>query len=251
MTGVAAVRLKSLVGLSILSATALLGPVAAEAATPSELRQNNEYTFKVLGFGRSRLQETRFELRGERHRLNFGAQFAKYKGAPVLAEPFRDSDHRYEAGELINAKITKTWKEMNYLTSLEPRRLLGRDLDVALGAGVAVLEFDYRLGSDDNETLDKRTDVGYRLASEIDWRLGQRLTLSSFIYLPVPIDNTPSILTLDLMAGYELMRIKSTRLTMLTGVAYHRVRHPDDLPVPHQIHLLTKPLFKLGFALSL
>jgi hypothetical protein len=251
MSGAAGTRLKSLIGLSVLSAAALLTPAAGQTATPSELRQQNEYAFKVLGFGRSRLQETRFELRGERHRLNFGAQFAKYKGAPTLAEPFHDSAHRYETGELINAKIKKTWKEMNYLTHLEPRRLLGRQLDVALGAGVALLEFDYRLGSDDNETLEKHSDIGYRLASEFEWRVGQRLTLSSLVYLPVPVPDTPSILTLDLMAGYELMRFKNTRLTMLAGVAYHRVRHPDSMPVPDQIQLLTRPLFKFGLALSL
>jgi hypothetical protein len=236
--------------LTLLSSALLLTPVGGLAATPSEYRQNNEYTFKVLGFGRSRLQETRFDLRGERHRLTIGAQYAKYKGAPTLAEAFRDSDHRYEAGELINAKIKKTWYEMSYLTTLKPRRLLGRELDISLGAGVVVLDFDYRLGSHDHETLDHRTDMGYRLAGEFDWHLGQRLSLSSMIYLPVPVAHTPSILTLDLMAGYDLWRFKNTRFTVLAGAAYHRVDHPDSLPIPEQIHLMTEPLFKLGLALS-
>ena len=46
----------------------------------------------MLGIGNSRIQETRFDLRRDNHRLTIGAQYAKYKAASTLAAPFSQSD---------------------------------------------------------------------------------------------------------------------------------------------------------------
>jgi hypothetical protein len=235
---------------STLAAFSILSSASIHAATPSELRQYNDYTFKVLGIGNSRLQETRFDLRRGSHRLTVGAQYAKFNAASTLSSPFSDAVYDYAAGELINARIKKTWYEMNYLTTLAPQRLLERDLLMSLGAGVVILDFSYRMGSRREQTREKRSDMGFRLGGEMDWRLGQRLSLSSLAYVPIPVSNGPSILSLDLTASYELWRMHNSRWYVLAGAAYHQVDHPERLPIPDQIELMTGPLLKLGLAFS-
>jgi len=233
-----------------LAAFFTLSILPIQSTHAAEWRENNEFSFMVLGVGTSRLQETRFDLRKGEHRLTVGAQYAKYRAAQTLASPFSDAAHDYDAGELINARIKKTWYEMNYLNRLAPTRLFDRELTISVGGGIVVFDFDYQLGSSHDLSRQNRSDIGYRLGGEFDWRLGQRLSLSSVAYFPVPAAGTPSILSLDLTASYELWRLQNTRVSTLLGVAYHQVDHPERLPVPDQIELMTGPLLKLGLSLS-
>jgi hypothetical protein len=115
---------------------------------------------------------------------------------------------------------------------------------------MVVFDFDYRMGSSKEQTTEKHSDMGYRLGGEMDWRLGQRLSLSSLAYVPIPISSAPSILSLDLTASYEIWRMHSSRWYLLAGAAYHRVDHPERLPIPKHVQLMTGPLFKLGLAMS-
>ena len=84
--------------LLTLAALTTLSILTVQSVHPAEWRENNEFSFKVLGVGTSRLQETRFDLRKGEHRLTVGAQYAKYRATQTLASPFSDAAHDYDAG---------------------------------------------------------------------------------------------------------------------------------------------------------
>ena len=241
---------------ALLICTALLGcslaPISARSAEPwlDQGLNAKSLSFIVRGLGTSRSQETRFDFSRGRHRFVLGAQYSKYKAASPLSAPFQGAYHTYEAGELINTRIKKTWYELNYLTRLDRLSFLKRPVDISLGGGAAVLNFDYRVGSSRALATRSHSDLGYRLGGEVAWRLGQRLTLSGLTYLPVPVPDTPEITSLELTAGYELWRLKNSRWNMLFGAAYHHVNHPERLPAPEHVRLMTGPLLRLGMELS-
>jgi hypothetical protein len=179
-----------------------------------------------------------------------GAQYSKYKAASPLTAPFEGVYHTYQAGEVINTRIKKTWYELNYLTRLDRLTVLNRPLDLSVGGGAAVLNFDYRVGSSRELATQSRSDLAYRFGGEAAWRLGQRLTLSGLTYLPLPVADAPAITSLELTASYELWRLQNSRWNMLAGAAYHHVDHPERLPSPEHVRLMTGPLLRLGMELS-
>ena len=243
---------RTLGGLTgVLMALCTLEPIIGVSARAAETEIDAErLTFMVRGLGTSRSQETRFDFSRGQHRIVLGAQYSKYKAASPLANTFEGAYHTYEAGEVINTRIKKTWYELNYLARLKDQRLLNRPLQLSLGGGLAVLNFDYRVGSSRELATQTHSDLGYRVGGEALWRVGQRLSLSGLMYLPVPVAGAPAITSLELTTSYQLWQLQNTRWNLLAGAAYHHVDHSKRLPSPEHVRLMTGPLLRLGMELS-
>jgi len=221
-------------------------PAGGQPGTTSSKRP----TFDELGFDTAAIVDVHASAAWGRHQIRGGAQFIRQSGSATLSEDLVSQNQSFAAGAAVKSDIKTDWYRLNYRYRLNNPGFLADTITLSPAAGIVWFDFHYQLKGDGNTVDREYSKIGYRLGGELEWHPADRWSMTADAYIPLPVSNTPEILTLAARGQYEFWRGQGTSAKVLAGLAYEQIDYEDNQGVPNHVRLELGPLLTLGIHLD-
>jgi len=207
---------------------------------------NKRPTLDELGFDTVSIYDLHASAEWGQHKILGGVQFIRNSDNAILSSALTSQNRNFTAGDFVKSDVKTDWYRISYLYKLKHPAFLGDSVTVSPGAGIVWFNFHYQLDGGGNSVDRAYSKIGYRLGGELQWQLTNRLSLKTDAYIPIPLSNTPLILSLAARGQYEFWSLRDSSASILAGVAYERIDYEDNQPVPNHIRENMGPLLTAG-----
>lgn len=216
-------------------------PSGGRPGTTSSRRPSLE----ELGLDRVSVFDASLQVTQESHVLAGGLQLTRLDSTSTLTTDLTSQNSFFPAGDRVQADVKLDWYRLGYLYRLGPNGRLAKNHHLALGADLVAFDFHYRL--DGTGHVDRSyMKMGTRVGGRWDWQISEPWCVAAQAFLPVPLSNTPSILSLSLGAHYRFYRSSRAAVHGTVGLAYTLIDYEDDQEIPNHIRAEMGPLIWLG-----
>lgn len=232
-----------------IDATYHYGQIRGFLQTPSGGRpgttSRRRPSFEELGLDRVSVFDAALQVTHERHVLAGGLQWIRLDNATTLTTDLTSQNSFFPAGDRVQADIQLDWYRFGYLYRLGPDGRVAEKHRFALGADLVAFDFHYRL--DGTGHVDRSyMKMGTRVGGTWDWQISEPWSVRAHAFVPVPLSNTPSILSLSLETRYRFYRSARPAVHATVGLGYTLIDYEDDQEIPNDIRAEMGPLIWFG-----
>jgi hypothetical protein len=207
-------------------------------------------TFEELGFEDTNVNQGYFAFSKGNHTVLLDAHLVRLDGYSTLTEPLKSQYRDFAAGETVKADVQTDYYDLIYLYHFTEVDLFGKRMTISPGAGLVVFDFHYELAGASDKADRSYGNVGARIGGELNLTLTEKLSISADAFASIPISNTVSIYSLELLGEYQLWKTSRLETTAILGIAYDYIDYEDEQELPNHIRVELKPLLKIGIEIK-
>ncbi len=228
----------------------LYGPLEGSLQTPlgGELSttSHNRPTLHELGFEQATMMEFWMNVRWAANGLYFGGRLIRLDGSSVLETDLLSRGRTFPAGSPVESDIKLDWYRFGY-GRWYPWKCRDRTIEFFPSIGVALLTFEYQLSSPVAGPIDRGySKGGVQFGLGVTAPITDRLSIIGQTFLPIALSNTPDIISLQLTAKHQFLKLDDLQVTGLLGAGYDRIHYRDDQLVPNDIEANVGPMSSAG-----
>ena len=232
-----------------LDATYQYGEIRGFLQTPAGGRpgttSSKRPSFAELGLDRVSVFDAALRVARERHVLAGGLQLIRLDRATTLTRELTSQNSFFPAGDRVQSDVKLDWYRFGYRYRLGPTRRAAQKHRFAVGGDLVAFDFHYQLDGTGHVDL-SYMKIGTRLGGTWDWQISEPWSAAAQAFWPVPLSNTPSILSVALGTRYRFYRSSRAAVHATFGLAYTLIDYEDEQDVPNHIRAEMGPLFWFG-----
>jgi hypothetical protein len=226
------------------------GPVTGFAQTPRGgapgTTSPNRPTFRQLGIDEVLIPDASVGLRWRGHGLYSGGSWIRLDGQTTLDTTLISQGTTFPAGTAVNSEVRLDWYRLGYKYRFALANEMGETFALSPAAGVALLDFDYRLNGE-GLLANRSYIVGTpQMGLEVEWIPSGRISVVGGSLSSLPEVSNLFLLSARLDCRCRLWGTARRGGMLFLGVGYEWINYEDNQTRPNHVKADAGPLLRFG-----
>ena len=209
-------------------------------------------TLKEMGIKHANLYDAEVSATSGDHGFYLGGQWTWLKKDATLDQALISHGETFPAHTVITSDHKVDWYRVGYQYRIHKGDEAGGNLplDVYARAGLAILDFHYRLDGSNGAEADRGyVKPGPQLGLNLDWRVMDKLSIEGDFSSTLPFSSMPWIVNAQVLAKYTILDKGKLQLSGFIGTGYEKISFEDNQTVSNHINMDFGPMLLLGLEL--